>query len=71
MIYQILHYFFGWDYISWSNIAADGVARVFKTHDGRVCYWRYKTTKVLDEIKEPRHVKWLTCSPSKYFGDSE
>jgi len=68
MIYKILHLLFGWDYIQWENSADEGIARVFVEGSGRVVYWRYRTTKVMDEIREPEQVKWLTCSPGKYFG---
>ena len=66
MLYALLHLLFGWDYIAWSNCIDDGVARVHKDGSGRVWYWRYRITKVADEIREPKQVLWLTCHPSKY-----
>lgn len=66
-MYKIYKYLFGWDYIQWKNSADYGIARVFKTKDGRIVYWRYRSFKVLDEIKSPESVFWLTCEPSKFF----
>ena len=68
-MYKLLNYLFGWDYIAWDNSVARGVARVFTTPDGNVCYWRYKSIKVIDIINKPNEVIWLTCPPSKYFGN--
>ena len=65
-MHKLLNYLFGWDYIYWSNSASQGIARVFITHDGRCCYFRYKNIKVIDEIKSPSQVYWLTCAPEKY-----
>lgn len=62
-----MNYLFGYDYILWSNSAANGMARVFKLKDGRVVYWRYRITKVMDEVKSPDQVFWLTCHPDKYL----
>lgn len=67
MIYKVLNYFFGWDYIQWRNTADSGIARVHKDGLGRVFYWRYKTTKLVDVIEKKGSVIWLTCKPSKYF----
>ena len=66
-MYKLYKYLFGWDYIHWSNSADQGVARVHKTLDGTVWYWRYRITSIVDEIKSPNEVIWLTCSSSKYF----
>jgi len=60
------HKILGYDYINWSNSADDGVARVFRTPDGKVCYWRYRSIRLLDVIKNKDQVIWLTCPPSKY-----
>jgi len=68
-MYKILHKLFGWDYIQWRNTADRGIARVFIAKDKRVYYWRYKNTKLLDLITNPKHVIWLTCSPTKYFNE--
>ncbi len=67
MKYSILNKIFGWDYVQWRNIAAYGVARVHKTPDEVVWYWRYKNTKLADIIKDKDQVIWLTCKPSKYL----
>lgn len=66
-MWKLLHKMFGWDYIQWSNSCAQGIARVYADHNGRVYYWRYKTTQLADEIKSPEQVFWLTCNPSKYM----
>lgn len=66
-MYRLLHWLFGWDYIQWSNSAHQGVARVYVDGMGRVFYWRYKVTKLVDIIQKPEQVIWLTCEPDKYF----
>lgn len=66
-MYKLLHKLFGWDYIQWQNEADHGIARVIIDISGRVCYWRYKGIRVLDEITDPKKVYWLTCSSHKYF----
>ena len=71
MIHNILHRLFGWDFIRWSNSADQGIARVRVDGMGRVWYWRYRTTKLADVIREPDDVLWLTCSPWKYFDASK
>jgi hypothetical protein len=67
MMYKLLNWCFGWDYIYWQNSAASGIARVRKDGRGKLYYWRYKITKRRDEIVTPDDVEWLTCSPRKYF----
>lgn len=68
MIYRLMHLLFGFDYVYWDNgVFGNGVARVFISGTGQVVYWRYKFTKVLDVIKHPKNVVWLTCEPEKYF----
>ena len=69
MIYKTLNKLFGWNYVAWANPCDNifGVSRVHVDGAGQVYYWRYKCTKVLDVIKEPEQVMWLTCSPSIYF----
>lgn len=66
MLYKLLNRIFGWDYIAWGNCADQGIARVHVDYTGRVFYWRYKSIKVADDIN-PARVRWLTCSPRKYF----
>lgn len=66
-VWKLAHVLFGWDYVQWKNIADSGVARVHVDGMGRPYYWRYKNTRVLDLIKDPRDVVWLTCAPNKYF----
>jgi hypothetical protein len=65
-MYILKNILFGWDYIYWKNSVDSGVARVMKLPDGRVAYWRYRCTNVMDEIVNARDVLWLTCSPSKF-----
>lgn len=67
MIYKVLHKLFGWDYVHWTNTVDRGIARVHVDYTNRVWYWRYRSTKLIDEIKAPNQVLWLTCEPSKYF----
>ena len=67
MIWRLMNLLFGWDYIAWSNSADQGIARVYADHSGKVFYWRYRITGVVDVILEPNDYIWLTCLPSKYF----
>jgi hypothetical protein len=70
MNYKLLNWVFGWDYIYWSNSAAQGVARVYRDAEGSVYYWRYKITQLADPIEKPSDVMWLTCPSSKYFTET-
>ncbi len=65
MNYKIWNFLFGWDYIYWQNSADNGIARVMKLPDGKVVYWRYKLTKLMDIITDKNQVRWLTCPPKK------
>jgi len=65
-MYKLLNLIFGWDYIQWSNFSDRGIARVHLDGNGRIFYWRYKTTRVADEIKHAKQVLWLTCKPEKF-----
>jgi len=67
-MWKIFNALFGWDYVGWANSADDGIARIFNDTTGRTFYFRYKAINVLDEIKNPEQVVWLTCLPSKYLG---
>jgi hypothetical protein len=67
VIYRILHRLFGWDYIHWQNSADSAIARINRLPDGKIYYWRYKITRVMDIISEPNQVRWLTCKPDKYL----
>lgn len=69
MMYRLFNYLFGWDYIHWQNTADRGIARVHVDGSGKVFYWRYKITSLVDVIRCPSEVLWLTCKPSKYFGE--
>lgn len=66
-MYKLLNIIFGWDYIYWKNSADQGVARVYKNKDGIIYYCRYRITSLIDVIKDPDQVIWLTCSKKKYF----
>ena len=65
-MYRLKKLLFGWDYIQWKNSAYSGISRVMKLPDGRVVYWRYRVTNVMDEITEAKQVFWLTCPPSNF-----
>lgn len=66
-MWKLYHRLFGWDYIAWVNMSDQGVGRVRVSPDGRVFYWRYRSTDVWDVVRAPKDVLWLTCAPSKYF----
>lgn len=66
-MYKFLNKVFGWDYIYWENSAAQGIARVLKSPNGDIYYYRYKITNLIDIIRNPEQVLWLTCKPDKYF----
>ena len=68
-MYKVWHKLFGWDYIYWSNFAAQGVARVHVNLDGDVWYWRYKNIKLIDKIDKSDQVIWLTCNSYEYIDD--
>lgn len=68
-MYKLLNKLFGWDYVSWKNSADNGIARVYKSPDGVVYYWRYKVTSVADIITRKDQVIFLTCSADKYLGE--
>lgn len=71
MIWKLCNFLFGWDYIVWHNSADQGIARVRVDHNGNLYYWRYKSSKIADPITKVGNHLWLTCSPEKYFSDSE
>ena len=66
-MYKLLNLLFGGDYIYWENSADSGIARVHKSNDNKIWYYRYWLTTVIDVIESPDKVIWLTCDPSKYF----
>lgn len=67
MLYKLMNWLFGYDYVAWHNVADQGVARVLIDGRGIVFYWRYRSTRVADRITDPSAVLWLTCPPEKYF----
>ena len=67
-MYKLLHFLFGWDYISWKNSADSGIARIHVNPDGIPYYWRYKNIDVLDPIPNPgTRLIFLTCKEEKYI----
>ncbi len=66
-MYKLKNILFGYDYIYWKNSCDNGIARVHRAGDGKVYYFRYKTTNLIDLIQDPNQVIWLTCSPDKYL----
>ena len=70
-MYRLKHFIFGWDYIHWDNGCDQGIARVYKTKEGKIYYWRYRIIDVLDVIHRPDQVIWLTCKSDKYFKQEE
>lgn len=66
MIYKLLNKWFGWDYISWTNSADQGIARVHRSGNGQAYFWRYKGTHLAARIHKADQVIWLTCSPEEY-----
>ncbi len=70
-MYRILNFLFGWDYIYWTNSADQGISKVFKAKDNKICYYRYRITGLIDQIFEPKQVIWLTCNSDKYFNPNK
>ena len=66
-MYLLLHWLFGWDYISWRDHGYYGTARVQIDGMGRVWYWKYRSIAAPTIITDPSNVLWLTCEPQKYF----
>lgn len=73
-MWRVFNWLFGWDYIYWENSCDNGVARVHKSPDNTVWFWRYKITRVIDIINIDGKtypwlppVVWLTCSKDKYL----
>ncbi len=54
MIYKFLHFWFGWDYIYWTDTVDQGIARVHVNEDGQPYYWRYKNITVMGRITKER-----------------
>lgn len=70
MLYKILNFIFGYDYIYWKDSASQGIARVRVLEDGTVYYWYSVVLRFFEEIETPDQVKWLTCSSNKYFKET-
>lgn len=67
MLYQLLHWAFGWDYIAWQNSVDQGISRVMVDHTGAVWFWKYRAIHLPEKVSRPSDVLWLTCHPSKYL----
>ena len=67
-MWKVFNLLFGWDYIYWKNTVANGIARVHKSKNNDVWYYRYWITKCIDKIDKEDQVMWLTCKASKYLG---
>lgn len=65
-MYKLLNFLFGWDYVYWSNMVDEGIARVHVAGDGTVYYYRYKSITIIDKITNKNQVIWLTCTEDKY-----
>ena len=50
MIYRLLNYIFGLDFIIWSDDGYNGTARVYKNKDGVIFYYRCRSTNDVYEI---------------------
>lgn len=72
-MYRIWNLLFGWDYVHWRNTADTGIARIHRTPDSVVWYYRYKSTSCIDVITPANwdSVVFLTCNRSKYFGNTD
>lgn len=67
-MYKLLNKLFGWDYVHWANFADQGIARLHVSPDGKVWFWRYKSTKVIDILPVRfATVIFLTCRSEKYL----
>lgn len=67
MMYKVLHFIFGWDYIVWRSLGSNGIARVHINQQGVPYFWKSKLNKDVEIIADPAHFLWLTCKPDKYI----
>ena len=68
MIYKIMNYIFGWDYIVWNYCGGKGVSRIRVLPNGNIYYLRHGAYDSFQEINKESDVKaWLTCDKSKYL----
>jgi hypothetical protein len=74
-MWRLWNILFGWDYVYWRNSCDHGVARLHTTPNGKVWFYRYKITNVIDSVDEyvinkniyiRSNIIFLTCHPSKY-----
>ena len=71
MIYKILHYLFGWDYVYWKYAyycVHTGISRIRFDAEGKIYFWR---DDEIIHIKNKEDVVWLTCKPEKYLKGRE
>jgi len=68
-MWRLWNKLFGWDYVAWNNCVANGIAKIFLDGDGNVCFYRYKSTNVIDKVHDYHmtNVIFLTCPRSKYI----
>lgn len=67
MMYKILNKLLGWDYILWADCNRQGTSRIHSDYAGTVWYYVSKRKNIVNAIKDPRGLIWLTCQPSKYL----
>ncbi len=65
-MYKLWHKLFGWDYIYWEEPWASGICRIHIDGEGNPYFYKYKSIKVLNWIKETEYIRWLTCNREKY-----
>ena len=69
-MYKLLNNLFGWDYLYWENSCSSGIARIHVTPDGNTWYYRYKITKLVDQLTQQHinsyNIMFLTCHKIKY-----
>ena len=63
MIYKILHYLFGWDYVYW-KYSYNGISRIHFDAEGKIYIWKYGE---IAHIENKKDFVWLTCKPEKYL----
>ena len=68
MLYKILNYLFGWDYIYFKNCAAQGVKKIHTDAYGNPYYIWAVNSRV--HITHKKQVMWLTCEAEKYLEEN-
>ena len=68
MMYRLFHKLFGWDYIYWTNLTDQGIARIYVDAENKPYYYRYRIPLVIDPADGSRSmIRWLTCHRTKYI----